>query len=443
MTTAEVTEEEILLPWDAVPSKATQENYLRLSRWFLEFGGFVDPAVIRHRPGPWAAKALERQATKEGMVRMIRELRNDPQKARTLVVQFIRKINERIDAGEVADSWLESVLKPIRLALDLNEVLVPWKKYTRLIHKGRTNKKDREYFLHEIRLLISRASPTMRVIILIMASSGVRIGAFDYLKVGHVLPVFRLKGKMVVPKEDEYEVLKGGKLFLPEGAELLCGIVKVYSDEPGDEYDGLITREAYLAWKAYVEARVALGEKVTEESPAIVVRNGSRRWTASGVTNAMNDLLWKVGLRTQKKRRHEVQMDHGFRKYFDNVVNDHIDKVYVEILIGHTPQALGVRLSAMEHYDRHLPTRAIEQYVSCMPYLSIDDGYRSEAELTERLAKAEGEKDELVKDLRYEIMEKGQKIEQLQAKYDRILELLGKGTKVDPKLLDVKSSKLD
>ena len=32
--------------------------------------------------------------------------------------------------------------------------------------------------------------------------------------------------------------------------------------------------------------------------------------------------------------------------------------------------------------------------------------------------------------------------EQLQAKYDRILEPLGKGTKVDPKLLDVKSSEL-
>jgi len=179
MTTRELVEEEILLPWDAVPSKATQENYLRLSRWFLEFGGFIDPTAIRHKPGPWAAKALERQATKEAMVHMIRELRNDPQRARTLVVQFIRKINERIDAGEVADSWLESVLKPVRLAFDLNEILVPWKKYTRLIHKGRTNKKDREYFLHEIRLLLSRASPTMRVIILIMASSGVRVGAFD------------------------------------------------------------------------------------------------------------------------------------------------------------------------------------------------------------------------------------------------------------------------
>ncbi len=218
--------------------------------------------------------------------------------------------------------------------------------------------------------------------------------------------------------------------------------MKVYSEEDKDEYDSLITKEAYLAWRAYIEMRIAFGEKVTAESPAIVTRNGTRQWKADSIRNAINDLLWNVGLRTQKKRRHEVQMDHGFRKFFDNVVNDHIDKVYVEILIGRTPQVLNVRLSAMEHYDRHLPTRAIDQYLACMPFLSIDEAYRLEAKLTEKLAKAEGEKDQMVKDLRYDIMEKGQKIEQLQAKYDRILELLGKGTKVDPKLLDVKSSEL-
>jgi hypothetical protein len=43
MTMIETGEEEILLPLDAVPSRASQENYPRLFRWFLEFGGFIDP----------------------------------------------------------------------------------------------------------------------------------------------------------------------------------------------------------------------------------------------------------------------------------------------------------------------------------------------------------------------------------------------------------------
>jgi hypothetical protein len=334
------------------------------------------------------------------------------------------------------------VLKPMRLAFELNEILVPWKKYVRLIHKGRTTKKDREYYLDEIRLLLTRASPTLRVVILIMCSSGVRVGAFDYLKAGNIMPVYRLKGEMVVPKEGGYSLLEGGKLRLPEGAELLCGIMKVYSEEIGDEYDALVTKETYLAWKAYVEARIKAGERVTEESPAIVVRNGKRQWKSRSIRNSMSDLLWKAGLRT-KKKRHEVQMDHGFRKFFDNVVNDHLDKVYVEILIGHTPQVLNVRLSAMEHYDRHLPTRAIEQYLACAPYLSIDEAYKSEAQLAGRLAEAEGEKDQQVKDLRYDMLRKGQEIDRLNSKMDRILELLGKGAKVDPKLLDVSTSELE
>ena len=75
-----------------------------------------------------------------------------------------------------------------------------------------------------------------------------------------------------------------------------------------------------------------------------------------------------------------------------------------------------------------------------MPHLSIDEGYRSEAQLAERLQKAEGEKDELVRDLRYDILGKGQEIEQLKAKMNRILELLSKGAKVDPKLLDLSGS---
>jgi hypothetical protein len=439
----ELAEEEILVPWDAVDSKVTKAIYLREMKRFLEFAGFIDPKVLLHHPGPLAGRPQEHLAIQRGTVEMIKALRVDQQRARALIIQFIRKYNDRIDAGEVSDEELKAVLKPIKLALELNDVLVPWKKYRRIIHRGRTTKRDREYRLDEVRLLLSRASPTLRVAILVMCSSGIRVGAFDYLKVGDILPVFRLDGKMVVPRHGEHPLIEDGTLHLPQGGELLCGIMKVYSEEDKDEYDSLITKEAYLAWKAYIEMRIAFGEKVTAESPAIVTRNGTRQWKADSIRNAISDLLWNVGLRTQKKRRHEVQMDHGFRKFFDNVANDHIDKVYVEILIGHTPQVLNVRLSAMEHYDRHLPSRAIDQYLACMPFLSIDEGYRSEAKLTEKLAKAEGEKDEMVKDLRYDIMEKGQKIEQLQAKYERILELLGKGTKVDPKLLDVKSSELD
>jgi len=77
-----------------------------------------------------------------------------------------------------------------------------------------------------------------------------------------------------------------------------------------------------------------------------------------------------------------------------------------------------------------------------MPHLSIDDAYRAERELSDRLRKAERDGDDLVKERKHEILEKGQRIEALQEKNDRVIELLKKNTKVDPELPAVKSSEL-
>ncbi len=112
----ELVEEEILLPWEAVDSPATKVAYMRDVRWFLEFGGFVDPKIIHHKSGPLAIRAQDRQAVLKGTVDMIKSLRIDQQRAKTLAIQFIRKYNERIDAGGVADTELRSVLKPVKLA---------------------------------------------------------------------------------------------------------------------------------------------------------------------------------------------------------------------------------------------------------------------------------------------------------------------------------------
>jgi hypothetical protein len=177
----------------------------------------------------------------------------------------------------------------------------------------------------------------------------------------------------------------------------------VYSEEVGDEYDTLITKEAYSVWRSYVEYRMKGGEKVIADSPAVLVRGGGKRWKSRSIANSINDdLLWKVGLRTEKKKRHEVQMAHGFRKFYDNVAKDHIEEAYVEKLIGHDT-------GTKEHYDRHLPKWAVEQYLLAMPFLSIDEAYKNEAILSEKLREVEKVKDEDVKDLRYKILEPSQK----------------------------------
>jgi hypothetical protein len=87
-----------------------------------------------------------------------------------------------------------------------------------------------------------------------------------------------------------------------------------------------------------------------------------------------------------------------------------MDKVYVEMLIGHDTQVAEsrgkVNLAVSRHYDRGLPLKAVEQYIRAMPFLSIDEAYRKEAALAEKLEEAEKARDEDIKDLRYALLAK-------------------------------------
>ena len=116
------------------------------------------------------------------------------------------------------------------------------------------------------------------------------------------------------------------------------------------------------------------------------------------IANSISEDLWKGGLRTEEKRCHEVQMANGFRKFYDNLTKNHIEEAYVEKLIGHDT-------GTKEYYDRHRPKRAVEQYLLAMPFLSVDEAYRNEAVVSEKLREVEKIKGEDVRNLRYKILE--------------------------------------
>jgi hypothetical protein len=351
------------------------------------------------------------------------------------VLRFIRMLNERVAKGELGPAEVRRRLTPIKLALEMNEVAIPWKKMMRLLPAEKRSK-DREYKYEEIQKLLAVASLHLQVAILFMASSGMRVGAFEFLNVGHVKPI----------------MVQGN---------LACAQVTVYSGEGDDEYETLISKEAYLKFQEYLGTRRAKGEKVTEESPLLVTRKWAvgkqTRYSVTGIRNDVTRLCWKAGLRQKgSAKRFEVQACHGLRKFFDNVSKDHVAEEYVEKLIGHST-------GTKEHYDRHIPRPAVEQYLRAMPYLSIGEAYRSEAELSKKLEDAERFKDtELNKirsDMDHEKLEKLEMKEQLSARDKQVEDLLdfkasimqmlrtregrrliGLDAKVDPDLLAAKES---
>lgn len=119
-----VIEEPLILPWDAV-GKVTAYDYKRKSRYFLEFAKYVDPKLMHHKTGPGFAVEKERAEIRKGMENFIRNAISDPRGAKAMVLKFISAERQRIDRKEIGPDHLVCSLKPIKLALDLNEVALP------------------------------------------------------------------------------------------------------------------------------------------------------------------------------------------------------------------------------------------------------------------------------------------------------------------------------
>ena len=204
-------------------------------------------------------------------------------------------------------------------------------------------------------------------------------------------------------------------------------MVTVYSGEGDAEYETLESKDANQAFQDYMATRRAGGEKIMAESPVIVTRNGARRVEVTTLRSSLGKLFRRAGLRTERKKRHEVQINHGFRKFFDNVAKDHIDEAYVEKLIGHNT-------GTKEHYDRHLPKPLIEEYLVAMPYLSIDEAYRAEAKLSKELEESKKVHSEDFNEVRLQLLETRAQLDEERRKREesetRTVELVEEGRKL-------------
>ncbi len=199
-------------------------EYKRKEKHVLLFAGLVDPKLMVHHPRP-RPELLEKQDKRleSGMRLLIERSVANPVYTRGLVIRFTRDRSATVSRGEVTDHAVKNCIWPIKLALEMNDVPISSRKLLKLVPRSPRVGKDGEYTLEEIRRMLPHVSLHVRVPILFMCSSEMRVGAFVYLKVGDVSP-------------------------LVEGDKLVCGKVVVCSWEGDTEYEALIS-EAYLAFK--------------------------------------------------------------------------------------------------------------------------------------------------------------------------------------------------
>jgi integrase len=231
--------------------------------------------------------------------------KSEPQVAEKKVISYINEQVQIADDGQITESTIRNPLKAIKLLLEMNDISLNWKKIRRLLPPARGYALDRIPTIDEIRDILDAADARGKALTLIFLTSGLREGAIGSLRISDYSPIYS-EGKIV------------------------AGKITAYNGEP-ERYTTFITPEALNALEKYLEFRRDHGETLGYQSPLFrdkfdpvkgMYGHGKKNAeknvipvTAPAIRQYYNRLLYSIGIRSDKKRRHELSV-HGFRKFF-------------------------------------------------------------------------------------------------------------------------------
>lgn len=253
-----------------------------------------------------------------------------------------------------------------------------------------------------------------------MLSSGIRLGAWDYLEWKHVTPVMNEE----------------------KSSEVIAAKILVYAGE-NEQYYSFITNEAYQSLKDWMDYRESYGEKITGESwlmrnlwKTTNMRYGSKsglaqhpiRLRSSGIKSMICKALFQQNIRPilqNGNKRHEFKGVHGFRKFFKTHCEPLMKPANVELLLGHD---LGISKS----YYKPLEKDVLQDYLKAIDVLSF---YSESIKLSKKIQDLEGRSQNNNYIIKGKLLEKDEEISQLKrdqamtvdnfaALYDKIANLM-------------------
>lgn len=346
-----------------------------------------------------------------------------PKQLQIMVEDYILYLRTKLSPNS-----FDAPIAALQLFLELNDMMLNFKKIRKLVPARVKKSGERGYTTKEIQKMLEY-SPDKRTkaVIHFIAATGIRIGAFDGLKLKHLVEI-------------------------PMG----CKAVLVY-DGSTEEYWTFLTPEASESLDNYLNERRNDGENMTPDSPVFRARYSlgvqkALPLSVSSITQIIYRILNRAGLRqNMKNNRYEVQLDHGFRKRFNTILklNREINPNIVEKLMGHSKGLDGVYLK---------PTRqeSFEEYRKGISDLTIDNAERVIAENK----KLEIEKSEF-ESLKETVKQLGEKLQQQESMNAEIYQIQYKiketmtnesdpanpnfpdGSPYDTKLINLRTEKID
>lgn len=225
---------------------------------------------------------------------------------------------------------------PIKTYYQINGITLNVKLIDRMLPEQRKVKTDRAYSHSEISKLLEIADERSRVIILLMASSGIRIGAVPFIKL---------------------KDLDNMKLT-------------VYGSSR-EEYFTFITPECKKSIDSYLDFRQRYGENTNDESYLIIkqpnIRNivKPRPVSVTLLQYKIYDLCDRAGI-----DKNNISVAHGFRKFFTTqLINSKVNPEIREMLLGH-------KIGLASAYYRPTEQEMYAEYEKAIDSLTINEENR-------------------------------------------------------------------
>jgi hypothetical protein len=124
----------------------------------------------------------------ENFLQFTRKGKNITQRTTDLILNYLYFHIQRAQKNEISRSMIHNFYKPIKLFCEMNNIILKWK----IISKGipfATYSNDRIPTVDEVLEVLKYPDRRIKPIVYTMISSGIRVGAWDYLKWKNIIPI--------------------------------------------------------------------------------------------------------------------------------------------------------------------------------------------------------------------------------------------------------------